>query len=219
MESVQTIPRERISERVVEQIIVTPVPQALEGLTEVANLIPQTRVMQRTVEHIGDAQDYREDDEANKMKIVDMNGLRNYGLTMRNTISEEKVMDKLRTGDNENVLPDASDWLAKNQLAERMEFETTKERLQAVKLMPRLPVIKQSQVPAVAAAQQTVAQQHNLNKPQQPAGQTVQEREREKREERKKAQEEREEGEEGERCGRVDGLGESEKKEQAREVP
>ena len=61
--------------------------------------------------------------------------------------------------------------------------------------MPRLPMITQREVRAVAAAQQTVAQQpHNLNKPQQLAGAGSARREREEEGTKEKSDGTEEEG-------------------------
>ena len=49
MDSVQPISREYISERIVEQIIAVPVPQVIEELVEVCNVIPQEHSQQCTV--------------------------------------------------------------------------------------------------------------------------------------------------------------------------
>merc|ERR1712232_405550 len=70
-----------------------------------------------------------------KEKIEAKNGLENYCFTMRNTLQEEKLKDKFESGDKENIekaVQDALDWLDKNQLAEKDEFEAKQKELEAV---------------------------------------------------------------------------------------
>ena len=50
VEVVKVIPQERISERIVEQIVDVPVPQIMEEIVEVVQIIPQERVQNRKVE-------------------------------------------------------------------------------------------------------------------------------------------------------------------------
>merc|ERR1712012_971021 len=74
-------------------------------------------------------------DEANKSKIEAKNGLENYCFTMRNTLTEEKLKDKFESGDKEKIeraVQDALDWLDKNQLAEKDEFEAKQKELEGV---------------------------------------------------------------------------------------
>merc|ERR1712209_260639 len=59
----------------------------------------------------------------------------NYCFTMRNTLTEEKLKDKFESGDKEKIeraVQDALDWLDKNQLAEKDEFEAKQKELEGV---------------------------------------------------------------------------------------
>merc|ERR1712054_370702 len=63
------------------------------------------------------------------------NGLENYCFTMRNTLREEKLKDKFEAGDKEKIekaVQDALDWLDKNQMAEKDEFEAQQKDLEGV---------------------------------------------------------------------------------------
>merc|ERR1712037_297953 len=63
------------------------------------------------------------------------NGLENYCFTMRNTLNEEKLKDKFEDGDKEKIekaVQDALDWLDKNQLAEKDEFEAKQKEVEGV---------------------------------------------------------------------------------------
>merc|ERR1712037_994436 len=84
---------------------------------------------------VQEAEKYRSEDEANKAKIEAKNGLENYCFTMRNTLQEEKLKDKFEAGDKDNIekaVQDTLDWLDKNQLAEKDEFEAKQKELEAV---------------------------------------------------------------------------------------
>merc|ERR1719482_473703 len=84
---------------------------------------------------VQEAEKYREEDEQNKQKIEAKNGLENYCFTMRNTLQEEKLADKFESGDKEKIekaVQDALDWLDKNQLAEKEEFESKQKELEGV---------------------------------------------------------------------------------------
>eukprot|EP00441_Pelagodinium_beii_P042199 CAMPEP_0197645266 /NCGR_PEP_ID=MMETSP1338-20131121/18327_1 /TAXON_ID=43686 ORGANISM="Pelagodinium beii, Strain RCC1491" /NCGR_SAMPLE_ID=MMETSP1338 /ASSEMBLY_ACC=CAM_ASM_000754 /LENGTH=54 /DNA_ID=CAMNT_0043218775 /DNA_START=1 /DNA_END=161 /DNA_ORIENTATION=- len=54
---------------------------------------------------------------------------------MRNTLNEEKLKDKFEGGDKEKIeaaVQEALDWLDKNQLAEKDEFEAKQKELEGV---------------------------------------------------------------------------------------
>merc|ERR1711861_86870 len=77
----------------------------------------------------------RAEDEANRGKVEAKNGLENYCFTMRNTLTEEKLADKFEAGDKEKIesaVQEALDWLDKNQLAEKDEFEAKQKELEGV---------------------------------------------------------------------------------------
>jgi len=78
---------------------------------------------------------FRSEDESNKQKIEAKNGLENYCFTMRNTLNEEKLKDKFEGGDKEKIekaVQDTLDWLDKNQLAEKDEFEAKQKELEGI---------------------------------------------------------------------------------------
>merc|ERR1712050_345551 len=71
----------------------------------------------------------------NKQKIEAKNGLENYCFTMRNTLNEEKLKEKFEGGDKEKIeqaVQETLDWLDKNQLAEKDEFEAKQKELEGV---------------------------------------------------------------------------------------
>jgi L1 cell adhesion molecule like protein len=82
---------------------------------------------------VQEAEKFRAEDEANKGKIEAKNGLENYCFTMRNTLQEEKLADKFEGGDKEKIekaVQETLDWLDKNQLAEKDEFEAKQKELE-----------------------------------------------------------------------------------------
>merc|ERR1711979_33437 len=84
---------------------------------------------------VNEAEKYRAEDEANKSKVEAKNGLENHCFTMRNTLQEEKLKDKFDPGDKDKIeaaVKEALDWLDKNQLAEKEEFEAKQKELEGV---------------------------------------------------------------------------------------
>merc|ERR1711982_325058 len=84
---------------------------------------------------VQEAEKYRAEDERQKVKIEAKNGLENYCFTMRNTLEEEKLKEKFEAGDKEKIesaVKDALDWLDKNQLAEKEEFEAKQKEVEGV---------------------------------------------------------------------------------------
>merc|ERR1739842_119374 len=84
---------------------------------------------------VQEAEKYASEDASLKEKVEAKNGLENYCFTMRNTLQEEKLKDKFEAGDKDKIeaaVKDALDWLDKNQLAEKEEFEAKQKELEGV---------------------------------------------------------------------------------------
>merc|ERR1719247_699233 len=84
---------------------------------------------------VSEAEKCRAEDEQSKSKIEAKNGLENYCFTMRNTLNEEKLKEKFEDGDKDKIekaVQDTLDWLDKNQLAEKDEFEAKQKELEGV---------------------------------------------------------------------------------------
>merc|ERR1711988_1098997 len=84
---------------------------------------------------VSEAEKYAAEDESNKQKIEAKNGLENYCYSMRNTLSEEKLKDKFEGDDkdkSEKALQETLDWLDRNQMAEKDEFDAKQKELEAV---------------------------------------------------------------------------------------
>jgi len=84
---------------------------------------------------VQEAEKFKAEDDMNKEKVEAKNGLENYCFTMRNTLNEEKLKDKFEAGDKEQIekaVQDALDWLDKNQMAEKDEFESKQKEIEGV---------------------------------------------------------------------------------------
>jgi len=84
---------------------------------------------------VQEAEKYKAEDEANKAKIEAKNGLENYCYSLKNTLQEEKLKDKFEAGDKEKIeqaVADALEWLEKNQMAEKDEFEAKQKDVEQV---------------------------------------------------------------------------------------
>merc|ERR1712113_1101561 len=84
---------------------------------------------------MGEAEKFRAEDESNRSKIEAKNGLENYCFTMRNTLQEEKLKEKFEDGDKDKIekaVQETLDWLDKNQLAEKDEFEAKQKELEGI---------------------------------------------------------------------------------------
>jgi len=95
---------------------------------------------------VREAEQYKADDERNKERIEAKNGLENYSYSLRNTIRDEKVADKLSSEDKEKLnsaIDTAVKWLEANQTAEKDEYEGKQKELEAV-AMPIMTRLYQS---------------------------------------------------------------------------
>jgi len=84
---------------------------------------------------VQEAEKYHAEDEMNKNKVEAKNGLENYCFTMRNTLQEEKLKDKFEADDKDKIekaIQETLDWLDKNQLAEKEEFETKQKEIEGI---------------------------------------------------------------------------------------
>jgi len=92
---------------------------------------------------VREAETYKSEDSKNKDRIEAKNGLENYSYSLRNTIKDEKVADKLSADDREKlnkVIDETIKWLDHNQMAEKEEFEHKQKELEgvAMPIMTRL---------------------------------------------------------------------------------
>merc|ERR1719453_1964171 len=77
---------------------------------------------------VDEAEKYKQEDEVNKQKIEAKNGLENYCFNLRNSMDDPNLKDKFEEADKttlDEAVKDALDWLDKNQLAEKEEFNAS----------------------------------------------------------------------------------------------
>merc|ERR1719310_756716 len=70
-----------------------------------------------------------------KKKIEAKNGLENYCYSMKNTLGDDKLKDKISEDDKtkaEKAIDDALAWLESNQLAEKEEFEHKQKEVEGI---------------------------------------------------------------------------------------
>jgi len=84
---------------------------------------------------VEEAEKYKSEDEANKSRIEAKNGLENYAYNMKNTMSDEKLKDKIEEGDKttiEGKCDEVISWLDANQSAEKEEYEEKQKELEGL---------------------------------------------------------------------------------------
>merc|ERR1712146_818675 len=82
-----------------------------------------------------DAEKYAKEDEIFKQKVEAKNGLENYCYSMKNTLGDDKLKDKISEDDKkkaETAIDEALRWLESNQLAEKEEFEHKQKEVESV---------------------------------------------------------------------------------------
>merc|ERR1711998_811623 len=84
---------------------------------------------------VEEAERYKAEDEANRLRIEAKNSLENYCYSMKSTISDEKLASKLSDGDKETItgkIEETIQWLDANQTAEKEEYEAKQKELEAI---------------------------------------------------------------------------------------
>jgi L1 cell adhesion molecule like protein len=94
------------------------------------------RLSQDDIERmVKEAEKYAAEDDAMKEKIEAKNQLENYAYSMRNSINDEKLKDKIDASDKETIekaITETTDWLDANQSAEKDEYEAKQKELEGV---------------------------------------------------------------------------------------
>jgi len=96
---------------------------------------------------VREAEQYKGQEEANKEKVEAKNGLENYAYSLRNTIKDEKIADKLSSDDKaklEKAIDDAIKWLDANQMANKEEYEAHQKELEGVAMPIMTKLYQQS---------------------------------------------------------------------------
>merc|ERR1711968_188659 len=91
------------------------------------------RLSQDEIERlVQEAEKYKAEDEANRLRIEAKNSLENYAYSMKNTMADEKLAGKLSDGDKKSVedkINETISWLDANQSAEKEEYEQKQKEL------------------------------------------------------------------------------------------
>ena len=98
---------------------------------------------------VKEAEEHAEDDRKNREKIESKNDLENYLYSVKNSMNDEKLKDKLSEEDRntlDQLLEQEIKWLDDNQLAEKEEFEHHKKEAEQV-IMPIMTKLYQSAAP------------------------------------------------------------------------
>merc|ERR1719326_2638970 len=94
------------------------------------------RLSQDDIERmVKEAEKYAAEDDAQKEKVEAKNALENYSYSMRNSINDEKMKDKIDAADKETIetaIKETTDWLDANQSAEKDEYEAKQKELEAI---------------------------------------------------------------------------------------
>ena len=84
---------------------------------------------------LADAEKYRQEDETEAARIGAKNALESYAYSLKNTISDPKIDEKLDASDKDNLKTEIDKtvgWLDDNQTATREEYEAEQKRLEGV---------------------------------------------------------------------------------------
>jgi len=84
---------------------------------------------------VRDAEKYKAEDEKNRERIDAKNGLENYAYSLRNTMNDPQVGEKLQQADKDaltKAVEEAIKWLDSNQTAEKDEFEHKQKELEGI---------------------------------------------------------------------------------------
>merc|ERR1711981_745281 len=82
---------------------------------------------------VQEAEEFAEDDKKVKERIDARNALEGYSYSIRNTIEDEKLKDKIEEADRETIqeaLKETTDWLDDNQNADKEDFEAQQKSLE-----------------------------------------------------------------------------------------
>ncbi|THW57628.1 heat shock 70 kDa protein [Aureobasidium pullulans] len=92
---------------------------------------------------LSEAEKYKEEDEAEAARIGAKNGLESYAYSLKNTISDPKVEEKLPADDKEKLqakINETVEWIDSNTTATKEEYESQQKELEGV----ANPIMQQS---------------------------------------------------------------------------
>merc|ERR1719230_1333975 len=84
---------------------------------------------------VQEAEKYKSEDDANRARIEAKNAMENYCFSVKSSINDEKIADKISEEDKTKIMDaisKAQSWLDSNQSVEKEEFEEKQKELEAV---------------------------------------------------------------------------------------
>ncbi|KAK9470595.1 heat shock protein 70 family [Dipodascopsis tothii] len=113
---------------------------ALEKGTGKVNKITITndkgRLSKEDIERmVNEAEKYKEDDEKEAARIAAKNGLESYAYSLKNTLSEDKVQEKLEADEKEKLtkaIDETIEWLDSSQAATTEEYSDKQKELEGI---------------------------------------------------------------------------------------
>ncbi|KAA0195357.1 Heat shock protein 70 kDa [Fasciolopsis buskii] len=84
---------------------------------------------------VADAERYKADDERHRERVAAKNALESYAYSMKQTVEDDKVKDKLSDSDRSTISSKCDEvisWLENNQTAEKDEFEHKQKELEKI---------------------------------------------------------------------------------------
>merc|ERR1712139_275489 len=84
---------------------------------------------------VSEAEKYKAEDESNKSRVESKNGLENYAYSMRNSMEDERLKDKIDAANKEKLkaaIDETISWLDANQMGEKDEFDAKQKELEAI---------------------------------------------------------------------------------------
>ena len=84
---------------------------------------------------VNEAEKYKQEDEKQRDRVGAKNALESYAFTMKSTVEEEKVKDKISEDDKKKIMDKCEEvirWLDSNQMAEKEEYEHKQKELESV---------------------------------------------------------------------------------------
>jgi len=84
---------------------------------------------------VQDADKFKADDEKSRARIEAKNQLESFAYSVRNSVRDEKVADKIPAEDKQKIedeVKNVIDWLDHNQMAEKEEYEAKLKELEGI---------------------------------------------------------------------------------------
>ena len=128
---------------------------ALEKGTGKSNKITITndkgRLSKEEIERmVSDAEKYKDEDEKEKTRIQARNSAESYAYSLRNTLNEDGIKDKITADDKskmESAINDMISWLDANQTATAEEFEGRQKELESIASPIMMKIYQQGGAP------------------------------------------------------------------------